>query len=112
MPTKEIMNDNETQPSVAEPMEPSAQNVPIQWDRTDMTISFSNVINLRSTVDQVDFFFGLNYGQSENEDGPVKIKISNHIMMTPHAAKRFLNALQNVIDQYEGQHGKLKLDRI
>ena len=75
-----------------------------------MTTHFANVVNLQSTQEQVDLFFGTNQTWAASGDSQVKVELTNRLIMSPHAAKRLSLALSGVIGEYEGRHGTLKID--
>ena len=83
----------------------------VDWKDEDMATSFSNVVNIQSTQEQVDLFFGTNQTWSGNNDGnTVTVELNNRVIMSPHAAKRLWRTLGGVIDRYEETHGMLKID--
>ena len=79
------------------PTEPAAPPVPadgprpstVQWNDKNMATHFANVVNVQSTREQVDLFFGTN--QTWNiADGPVVASPHQPLILTPFAAKRLL----------------------
>ena len=89
--------------------EPRAGNgeVPIVWDDSQMTTTFANVVNIQSTREQVDLFFGTNKTWNIANDGQVKVELTNRMILAPYAAVRLYKALGNVLREYEQRHGKL-----
>lgn len=82
-------------------------NTPVVvWDDSKMNSSYANVCNIASTREEVTLLFGTNQtwhtGQKE-----VKVVLSDRIIISPHAAKRMLGLLQNVITEYESRFGDL-----
>ena len=83
----------------------------LQWNDGNMTTSFANVVNVQSTREQVDLFFGLNRTWNVSGDGAVTVDLSNRVILTPFAAKRMWTILGNVLREYETRHGSLDVER-
>ena len=81
----------------------------VKWDDAGMSTSYANVCNVSSTREEVTLLFGTNQtwhtGQKE-----FIIKLSDRIIVSPFAAKRLLNLLSNVVEQYEQRFGKLNIE--
>jgi hypothetical protein len=78
----------------------------VKWDDSGMSTSYANVCNAFSTREEVALLFGTNQtlytGQNE-----FMVKLSNRIIISPFAAKRLLQVLGNVVNQYEKRFGQL-----
>lgn len=83
----------------------------LQWNDKDMATNFANVVNVQSTREQVDLFFGLNRTWNATGDGQVTVDLANRIILTPFAAKRLWTVLGSVLREYEARHGALEIDR-
>jgi hypothetical protein len=83
----------------------------LQWNDNDMATHFANVVNVQSTREQVDLFFGLNRTWNASGDGQVTVDLANRIILTPFAAKRLWTVLGGVLREYEARHGALDIDR-
>jgi Protein of unknown function (DUF3467) len=94
-------------PSPAEP--PRAATV--QWIDKNMATHFANVVNVQSTREQVDLFFGTNQTWNVAGSNQVAVDLSNRIILTPYAAKRLWTVLGGVLREYETRHGTLDIDR-
>jgi hypothetical protein len=81
----------------------------LSWDDSKMTTNFANVVNIQSTREQVDLFFGTNETRNMSNDKTVVINLSNRIILTPFAAKRLMTALSGVLKEYETRYGEIKL---
>jgi hypothetical protein len=92
-----------------QPDEPRAAS--LQWNDKDMATAFANVVNVQSTREQVDLFFGLNRTWNPTGDGQVTVDLANRIILTPFAAKRLWSVLGSVLREYEARHGALDLER-
>src|SRR5580698_6999308 len=100
-------SDPQSQPTAPEP--PRAATV--QWIDKNMTTHFANVVNVQSTREQVDLFFGTNQTWNVAGSNQVAVDLSNRIILTPYAAKRLWTVLGGVLREYETRHGTLDLDR-
>ena len=81
----------------------------VQWNDKTMATHFANVVNVQSTREQVDLFFGTNQTWNVADGAPVSVDLSNRIILTPFAAKRLLTVLGGVLREYEQRHGPLQL---
>ena len=103
-------------PAVSEPSTsaPAPAEAPrpttVQWIDKDMATHFANVVNVQSTREQVDLFFGTNQTWNVG-NSQVAVELSNRIILTPHAAKRLWTVLGGVVREYEARHGALDLER-
>lgn len=86
------------------------QRATVVWDDSKMTTHFANVVNIQSTLEQVDLFFGTNKTWNVANEKQVKIELTDRIILSPHAAKRLWLALGGVLKEYETKHGVLKVD--
>jgi Protein of unknown function (DUF3467) len=82
----------------------------VQWDDSRMATHFANVVNIQSTLEQVDLFFGTNKTWNVANERQVKVELTDRVILSPHAAKRLSIALAGVIKEYEARHGALKVD--
>ena len=83
----------------------------LQWNDGAMATHFANVVNVQSTKEQVDLFFGLNRTWNAGGDSAVTVDLSNRVILSPYAAKRMWTILGNVLREYEARHGALDIDR-
>lgn len=100
-----------TPAEAARPAAEPARSASVQWIDKDMATHFANVVNVQSTREQVDLFFGTNQTWNVNGSGQVAVELTNRIILTPFAAKRLWTVLGNVLREYESRHGALDLDR-
>jgi hypothetical protein len=82
----------------------------VLWDDKAMATHFANVVNVQSTREQVDLFFGMNRTWNSAQTGQVTVDLSNRIVLTPHAAKRLWTVLGNVLREYEQRYGALNVE--
>ena len=96
---------------MAKKPEPAATATPaqIRWLEASMQTAFANVVNVQSTREQFDLFFGTN--RTWNPDGgqDVSVDLSNRIILTPFAAKRLATVLSNVLSEYESRFGPITI---
>ncbi|MDJ0789812.1 MAG: DUF3467 domain-containing protein [Myxococcota bacterium] len=79
----------------------------IEWDDSQMDSSYANVCNAVGTREEVVLFFGIS--NPPNAPGAdLSVKLSNRVILSPHAAKRLANLLGNVVTQYEQRFGPLE----
>ena len=81
----------------------------IHWDESEMQSVYANVCNVMGTREEISLVFGSNQTLQPKPGGEVNIKVSNRVMLTPHAAKRFALLLKMGLDQYEQKFGEIKL---
>ena len=63
--------------------QPQARESQLSWDDTRMATNFANVVNIQSTREQVDLFFGTNQTWNAAEDRPLTIELSNRVILSP-----------------------------
>ena len=90
--------------------EPS-RSATVQWNDKGMATHFANVVNVQSTREQVDLFFGMNQTWNVTGSGQVSVDLTNRIILTPFAAKRLWTVLGGVLREYESRHGALEVER-
>lgn len=83
----------------------------VEWIDRNMATHFANVVNVQSTREQVDLFFGTNQTWNLSEPPRVAVELSNRVILTPHAAKRLWAVLGGVLREYEQRYGVLTVDR-
>jgi len=82
----------------------------VVWDDSKMDTTYANVANAASTREEVALLFGTNTSWNVSGENPVKVELTDRIILSPYAAKRFLTLLGGVIDEYESRFGKLDLE--
>ena len=101
-------DENETAAPLSEGGESRSSSV--VWNDIEMQTSFANVVNVQGTREQVEVFFGTNRSWTPADDGPLRVDLSNRVIMTPYAAKRLHQILTGVLREYEARHGILKVE--
>ena len=79
----------------------------LKWDDSAMTTSYANVVNVSMTREECGLYFGTNLSSGIGGTDSVTIKLSDRIIMTPHAAQRLLLLLGANLKAYEERYGKL-----
>ena len=79
----------------------------VRLDTTRMKSSYCNVCNATSTREEVVINFGLNQSW-DRADGDLEIEIQHRIIMSPHAAGKLREILNELIEGYESRYGPLK----
>lgn len=86
------------------------QKSTVKWEDANLVTNFANVVNIQGTREQIEVFFGTNRTWEANEGGPLRVDLTNRIILTPYAAKRLNLILKGVLREYEQRHGVLKVD--
>jgi hypothetical protein len=82
----------------------------VEWHDHKMETSFSNVINVQATREQIEIFFGITRSWNAEADNVIRIDLNHRQILTPYAAKRLSRVLAEVLSTYESRHGVLKVD--
>ncbi len=88
----------------------TTQGPAVVWDDSRMVTHFANVVNIQSTLEQVDLFFGTNKTWNVANERRVKVELTDRVILGPFAAKRLWLALGSVLKEYEARYGGLKVD--
>lgn len=83
----------------------------VNWDDSNMRTSYANVVNAASTREEVTLFFGTNQTWNLNDKQEFKVKLTERIVLNPHAAKRLWTIMGAVLAEYEKRFGSLNPDR-
>ena len=79
----------------------------VKLDTSNLKSSYCNVCNATSTREEVVLNFGINQnwdlGQSD-----LDISLQHRIILSPHAAKRVQDLLNNLLKEHETRYGELK----
>src|SRR2546422_2793495 len=81
----------------------------IKWDDSNLKSSYANVCNVSSTREEVVLVFGINqaWERGQNE---VQVQLTDRIILSPFAAKRLAQLLNNVVREYESRFGTLNVE--
>jgi len=82
----------------------------VDWDDSEMRSSYANVVNVSSTREEVNVFFGTNQTWKAPADRKFHVRLSDRIALNPFAAKRLWLLLGAVLTEYERRFGPLQID--
>lgn len=100
----------DTKGSTATREKPQGSAARVEWDDSKMDTTYANVANAASTREEVALLFGTNKTWKISEDKPVHIELTNRVILSPYAAKRFAMILNGVLEEYESRFGKLDVE--
>ncbi len=89
----------------AQPTPP--QGIPINWVTTGLHSSYANFCNANSTREEVVLNFGVNKSWERGPQGALDIELNHRIVLSPFAAKRLTELLQQLMKEYESRYGAL-----
>ena len=88
----------------------AANNPPqIDWDDSEMASQYANICNVQGTREEISLLFGANQSLRVDANEAVRVKLTNRIILSPSAAKRFARLLQMGIEQYEQKYGDIEI---
>lgn len=82
----------------------------VDWDDSEMRSTYANVVNASSTREEVTVFFGSNLTWNPATATKLHVKLTDRIILNPHAAKRLWILLGAILNQYEKRFGKIEVD--
>ncbi|MEH6588206.1 MAG: DUF3467 domain-containing protein [Halioglobus sp.] len=86
-----------------------ASGLKVNWDASNMSTSYANVVNSNSTREEVSVFFGTNQTWNGTDSKELTVELDNRIVLNPYAAKRLSILLARVVADYESKHGEMNL---
>lgn len=93
-----------------QPNETGAQpdgRTPIKWDTSKLTSSYANFCNANSTREEVVLNFGVNKTWERGPMAALDIELNHRIVLSPFAAKRLTELMQQLMKEYEARYGTL-----
>ncbi len=84
----------------------------VDWDDSQMTSTYANVVNASSTREEVTIFFGTNETWNPTAERKFHVSLSNRIVLNPFAAKRLWVLLGAILDEYESRFGALPMESV
>src|SRR6266536_5920797 len=94
----------ETKPS---PPETQQARPNVKWDTTNLRSSYANFCNANSTREEVVLNFGVNKTWERGAQDALDIELNHRIVLSPFAAKRLTELMQNLMKEYEARYGAL-----
>ena len=86
-------------------------NVTINWDDSSMESIYANIGTATANREEFFLLFGThkNWRGTQPENGAVDVNLSQRMVMSPFAAKRMATILNQAIEVYEKQYGKIDI---
>lgn len=81
----------------------------IFWDSSNMRSAYANVFNVSGAREEFVFLFGMNQAWDAGQQ-ELKVQLTDRVVMSPFAAKRFATLLNNVIRDYEKRYGAIEIE--
>ena len=79
----------------------------VKLDTSNLKSSYCNVCNATSTREEVVLNFGINQNWDLAQP-ELDIALQHRIILSPHAAKRVQDLLNNLLKEHETRYGELK----
>jgi hypothetical protein len=79
----------------------------VNWVTTGLHSSYANFCNANSTREEVVLNFGVNKSWDRSAQGNLEIELNHRIVLSPFAAKRLSDLLQQLMKEYESRYGSL-----
>jgi hypothetical protein len=86
---------------------PKGASTPLKWTTTNLRSSYANFCNANSTREEVVLNFGVNKSWERGPKQELEIELDHRIVLSPFAAKRLSQLLQNLMKEYETRYGAL-----
>ena len=102
-----MANDKEKKPT-SDAIPPGSTKV--KWDDSNLKTSYANVVNVSSTREELNVFFGTNQTWNVGQGQELTILLNNRIILSPFAAKRLWLLLGGVLKEYESRFGALNVE--
>jgi hypothetical protein len=84
------------------------QKATVHWDTSGLKSSYANVCNATCTREEVVLNFGINEAW-ERTPLEMDIHLIHRIILSPFAAKRLVDLLNRLMNDYEARYGALKM---
>jgi uncharacterized protein DUF3467 len=79
----------------------------VKWDTTNLRSSYANFCNANSTREEVVLNFGINKAWERGSQEGLEIELNHRVVLSPFAAKRLNELLQQLMKEYETRYGAL-----
>lgn len=80
----------------------------LRFRTENLKSTYCNMCNATSTREEVVLNFGVNQSWDQPAaQGALEVDLQHRIILSPFAAKRLSEALQQLMQDYEQRHGKL-----
>jgi hypothetical protein len=91
------------------PAQQTGQQPRIRWDSSNMRSAYTNVFNVSGAREEFVMLFGMNQAWDAGQQ-ELKVQLTDRIIMSPLAAKRFSTLLNNVIKDFEKRYGAIETE--
>jgi len=108
MMAEETENKEQKTPDTA-PTQRAGAQPRILWDSSNMRSAYANVFNVAGAREEFVFLFGMNQAWDAGQQ-ELKVQLTDRVVMSPFAAKRFATLLNNVIKDYEKRYGTIEIE--
>jgi hypothetical protein len=81
----------------------------IFWDSSNARSAYANVFNVSGAREEFVLLFGMNQAWDAGQQ-ELKVQLTDRVVMSPFAAKRFATLLNNVIRDYEKRYGAIEIE--
>jgi hypothetical protein len=105
---KETVNNAE-KAAESTPTQQTGSQPRIKWDSSNMRSAYANVFNVSGAREEFVMLFGMNQAWDAGQQ-ELKVQLTDRIVMSPFAAKRFATLLNNVIKDYEKRYGTIEIE--
>src|SRR6266699_320103 len=95
-----------TEPKASQPATQQARPN-VKWDTTNLRSSYANFCNANSTHEEVVLNFGVNKTWERGSQDALDIELNHRIVLSPFAAKRLSDLMQQLMKEYETRYGAL-----
>jgi hypothetical protein len=85
---------------------PSAAAPAMRFNTTNLKSTYCNMCNANSTREEVVLNFGVNEAWDRG-GGDVEVALEHRIILSPFAAKRLVQMLGRLVEEYEARYGAL-----
>lgn len=93
-----------------QPEAPTLAAPTVDWDDSEMRSTYANVVNASSSREEVTVFFGSNLTWNPAKASKIHVKLTDRIILNPHAAKRLWILLGAVLSQHEKRFGTIEIE--
>ena len=84
-----------------------AQQPQVRLNTANLKSSYCNMCNGNTTREEVVLNFGVNQNWDRGQ-GDLEVALEHRIILSPFAAKRLSQMLNQLMGEYEGRYGELK----
>jgi hypothetical protein len=105
---KETEKNKEKTAGSSQEKQPGSQPK-VKWDSSTMRSAYANVFNVSGAREEFVMLFGMNQAWDAGQQ-ELKVQLTDRIVMSPSAAKRFATLMNNVLEDYEKRYGVIKVE--